>query len=421
MTEQEFKQSIEQMQNEVKSANDKAADLATKLSERENEISNLDATAKEQQKSIDELRKSMKATQTNDFKTAFRMALEAKKEEIETLVKSKKDNFDMVLEVKTDVSTSSVSPNNFLSVVVDPALYGAPAMPQAFIAVLGLRPRTGNKLGWIEASTTPVVDYVDELATNSNQSSCSFVEKSRQFGKVATYMTISTEISDWFQQIYDYCVNEGIRIIANKIDNDILLGVGSDADAPKKIYGLKYNATAFSALAASKVVDANEADVIIDAAAQIAKEGFNANVAFVTFAEEAAIKAAKDANGNYLYDKVRAALGNIRVVPSDRVPAGEMLILDTTCAQVYAGNGFELEFERVPSIDGYKVWFRKAAQVKVPTSHKKGIIHVSSVTTAIAALTKSGNAAGIAGIKTGTDKLAAAVNSDNQVETHPNS
>jgi len=365
MTPEEIKAQMESQAAELKAAKAQAEELKSELDKKGEElknaqdsIDNLDKSMKEQQKTIEDLKISVKAESIHDFKSAFKAAFEASRERIEKLVGEKADRFDLSLEIKTDVSTGSITPNNFLSVAVDPALYAAPAQPQAFIATLGLRPRTGNKLGWVEASTTPVVDYVDELATNSNQSSCSFNEKTRQFGKVATYMTISTETEDWFQQIYDYCVNEGARIIANKIDNDILLGVGSDADAPKKIYGLKYNGTAFSALAAGKIIDANEADVIIDAAAQIAKEGFRADVAFVTYAEEAAIKGLKDANGRYLYDQARAALGNVKIVPSDRVPAGEMLIMDTNCAQVYAGNGFELEFERVPSIDGYKVWFR---------------------------------------------------------------
>ena len=134
---------------------------------------------------------------------------------------------------------------------------------------------------------------------------------------------------------------------------------------------------------------ANEADVIFDAVDQIGKEGFHANAAFVTWAIFRAIKSLKDDNGNYLYDKISGMLSGIKIYPTTRLSSGEILVADTNAAEVYAGNSFELEFIRNGAYDAYDVYFRKAAQTKVPTPNKKGLIYVASVATAITALAPS--------------------------------
>jgi hypothetical protein len=199
-------------------------------------------------------------------------------------------------------------------------------------------------------------------------------------------MQISTEVEDWFEQLYNYCVTEGVRLIDAKIDSEMYAGAGHDTNYPNKIYGLKGAATAFSALAAHAVEKANVADVIFDAADQIAKYGYHANAAFLTWALYRQLKSLKDDNGNYLFDKVNSMLDSIKVYPTDVLSSGEILVADTGCGEAFAGNGFELEFIRNGAYDGYDVFFRKAAQVKVPTPKKKGLIYVSSASTAIAAL-----------------------------------
>lgn len=443
---EEIRQSAEQAKTEAQAAKAEAAAAKAeaeavkgKLAEKEAElktaqtnIDNLDASVKEQAVTIKELKEAQKALQSQDFKTAFRAALVEKKADIEKALNSKSQKFDLVIELKTDpapIGTSAISPNNRLSVAEDPTIYAAVPVANAFIAAFGIRPRTANKLGWIESSSQAVVDYVAELAQNTNLSDVAFSEKTRAFGKLATKMQLSTELEDWFEQLYNYCVNEGIRMIDNKLDAEIAKGAGDDSTYPNKIYGVFPNATAFSALAAGAVQDANYADVLIDAANQIAKEGFNANVALVTWKTYAALKALKDANGNYIFDQAKSLLGGLRVLPTTRLSdtAGlgsnesEALVADSSCVEIYAGNSFELEFIRNGAYDAYDVYFRKAAQVKIATPNKKGVIKIAALDTAVAALLGDGGNAGALGtIATKVGKLAGAVNNDNQIETHPN-
>ena len=380
------KAATEKVTAEIKSLQDKLTEAKSDTEAKEKEIENLDKSVKSLKAEIEKLGKERVIT---DFKSAFRAALEEKKDVIKENFDAQKNNFSIDIEMKaaTDIGTGLVNPNNFLSVAVDPTIHAAAPVANAFIVAFGIRPRTANKLGWIEATAQNGADYVAELAANTKKSDVSFAEKTRRFGKIAHTMRISTEFEDWFEQLYNYCVNEGVRMILNKLDQEIWNGLGADSGAgtsPDKIYGLKSQATAFAALGTYQ--DATIADVLFDAAAQIAKEGYNANVAFVTWADYASLRGIKDAAGNYIFDQARSQLGGLRIYPTGRLSAGEAFVADTTCVEIFAGHGYELEFIRNGVYDAYDVFFRRAAQTKVSTPNKKGLIYVASVTTAKGAI-----------------------------------
>ena len=388
----DLKAGMDTAKQEAAAAKEAAAALQQKLSEKENEINNLDASIKEQEKAIEALRTERKAGK--GWKESFREALEAKRADIEAAIKSGSRDFSVEVKTVYSIGTGLISPNYVLGVDFDPNVVAAVPVANQFIAVFGIRPRRGNKIGWVEATAQNAADYVAELAQNTNKSDVSFVEKQRAFGKIATYMTISTEIEDWFEQIYNFCVNEGSRMIDAKIDAEICAGAGSDATYPNKVYGLKGAATAYSPMVSNSIQDANIADVLMDAAAKIAKEGYNANVAFLTFELERALRGLKDANGNYLYDQARGLMGGLRIIPTSRLSSGEALVLDTNCVEVYGGNSYELEFQRDGAYDAYNVYFRKAVQVKVTTPGAKGIQYISAMATSIASLTSGPSVVG---------------------------
>lgn len=380
------KAATEKVTAEIKSLQDKLTEAKSDTEAKEKEIENLDKSVKSLKAEIEKLGKERVIT---DFKSAFRAALEEKKDAIKENFDAQKNNFSIDIELKnvSDIGTGLVNPNNFLSVAVDPTIHAAAPVANAFIVAFGIRPRTANKLGWIEATAQNGADYVAELAANTKKSDVSFAEKTRRFGKIAHTMRISTEFEDWFEQLYNYCVNEGVRMILNKLDQEIWNGLGADSGtgtSPDKIYGLKSQATAFSALGTYQ--DATIADVLFDAAAQIAKEGYNANVAFVTWADYASLRGIKDAAGNYIFDQARSQLGGLRIYATGRLSAGEAFVADTTCVEIFAGHGYELEFIRNGVYDAYDVFFRRAAQTKVSTPNKKGLIYVASVTTAKGAI-----------------------------------
>ena len=387
----DLKAGMEAAKAEALAAKGEVAEVKQTLSEKENEINNLDTSIKEQKAELDALRASIKAAAPKNWKQDFREALEEKRPEIEKALAAKKDSFTLAIELKTiyDVGTGVISPNNIAGVDFDPNIVAAVPMANAFIAVLGIRPRRGNKIAWIEGTPHSAADYVAELASAASlKSDVTFAEKVRAFGKVATWMRISTEIEDWFEQVYNFCVNEGSRMVDAKIDNEIFNGAGDDSTYPNKIYGLKSSdqSTAYSPIAAGSIAMANAADVLLDARLKVNQAGYNANVAFVSFAIEAALKGLKNSIGGLLYNEYTGMLNGLRIVPSARLQDGEALVMDTNCAEVYGGNSYELEFTRNAVYDAYDVYFRKAAQVKVPANRKAGIQYIESMAASIALL-----------------------------------
>ena len=87
-----------------------------------------------------------------------------------------------------------------------------------------------------------------------------------------------------------------------------------------------------------------------------------------------------------------------------------MLLADTAAVQIKVRPTYELEIVRNAKLDGWDVYLRSSLQTLVPTADKKGLIFIDAISTEIAAVTAPGSLA----------KLASTVNSDGQIETHPN-
>lgn len=390
MTELE-KAQLDAAEKKAAAAEQKANDLAKNLEEKDEalktaqkNIDNLDKSVQDQQKSIEDLKKMVKE-QPQTFEKAMRAALEEKKEQICAFLKGAGT---MVVELKAAFGTGAIAPATSAQVYgvqVDPTIHTVPVLGNAFLLAFGTRTATSNKLTWMEATATKTVGYVNELAENSNNTSVAFVEKQRSMAKIATYMEMSSELENWYEELYNFCVTEGQKAILKQVDGLVWDGEGNDSTKPKEIYGIKGHATAFAALAT--YADAHIGDVIIDAIAQVRKEGFAANVALVSYATEAKLRGIKDANGNYLYNQITGMFNQVRVIPTEELTDNEILVADTACVEVYMANIYELEFSRKASTDSWRVDFRRHAQVKVPTPKKKGLIYVSNIATAITAIT----------------------------------
>jgi hypothetical protein len=112
-------------------------------------------------------------------------------------------------------------------------------------------------------------------------------------------------------------------------------------------------------------------------------------VAIVSYGTEAMLKGLKDQQGNYIYDKARNAIGQVTIIPSDKLGEAEMLIADTSCVEIFLANFYELEFSRKASHDAWRVDFRRRGQVKVSGPKAKGIVYVADKATAVSAIAKA--------------------------------
>ena len=381
----EMKKQLETIEQKAAAAEKKAADLAAQLEEKNNElksaqtsIDNLDASVKSQQAAIEGMQAQMKEKKQENFVDAVKSVLEENKEKIEKLFEEKRGGSSIRMEVKAATAQA-------YGTVVDTVVGSAPHAARAFLAAFGEEVVNGDKAAWLDGTFTNNADYVEEL-TAAADSDITANEVIRQFGKIATRLLLSSELNDWMTEIANWAQGEAMEFINDKVDSEVWNGAGNDGNAKKKIYGLKSQATAFSKI--GTYTNANVADVILDASAQAKKNGYIANVAIVSFATEAELKAVKDQNGNYLYNQVTGMLGGIRIFPSNAVAANEILVADSRCAKVLRRPSLELEITRDADLDGWKVNVRKAAQTKVKAAHKLGLIYVADKTAAITAIGK---------------------------------
>jgi HK97 family phage major capsid protein len=327
----------------------------------------------------------MKEKKEMTFAEALKAALVENKDKIEQMFAEKRGGSSVRMEVKMTAAGAGASA---YGTVVDPVVGSAPHVTRAFLTAFGEEVVNGDKAAWLDGTFTNNADYVDELAA-ATDSDATATEVIRQFGKIATRLLLSSELKDWMTEVANWAQTEAMEFINDKVDSEVWNGAGADTSGAtkKKIYGLKSQATAFAKLAT--YANANVGDVILDAVAQAKKNGYTANVAIVSFATEAELKAVKDANGNYIYNQLTGMFAGVRVLPSAAIGEKEILVADSRCARVLRRPAIEVEITRDADLDGWKVNVRKAAQTKVKAAHKKGLIYVADKTAAITAIKAS--------------------------------
>lgn len=392
MTPEEIKamrESIEKAVNEkyaadIKAAQDAVNAMKTTVEEQKTSIDNLDQTINDQQETIKALEDKMKAKAASTFFGALRLAMEGKRDDIKALLD--KNDGSLKLEFKVDTQTSDIA-NIAYNVPVDTSINAARAMPNVFYETLAKDTVSAMQFNWLEGQYTDATGYADELQTPGD-SKAAVTERTRKFGKIAAHLLVSAEVVDFFEDVYNWARNTAQAKILQFADGEILNGLGADSGtgtSPKKVYGLKSSATAFTATGA-KYKSATIADVILDAQMQAASHGFNLTQVYVSYADFANIRGLKNANGNYLYNEVTGLLGGLRILPTTRLTAGQMLFIDSTVVRLKERPVWELEIVRNAAKDGWDVYVRKALQTLVKGNDINGVIWVASVATAIAAI-----------------------------------
>ena len=381
---EDIKKQLNDLEQKAAAAEKAVAEKDAALKTAQENINNLDESVKAQQAEIASLKEQFKEKKCESFGEAIKSALNENKSKIEKMFAEKSGGSSVLMEVK--MGTSNVNATAY-GTSVDTVVASAPHVSRAFLAAFGEEVVNADKAAWLDGTFTNAADYVDEL-TAAADSNASADEVSRQFGKIATRLLLSSELKDWMNEIASWAQSEAMEFINDKIDSEVWNGAGADTNAntKKKIYGIKSQSTAFAKVAS--YTDATVGDVVLDAVAQAKKNGYIANVAIVPFAVEAALKGIKDKNGNYIYNQLTGMFGGVRVLPSAALAENEMLVADSRCARVLRRPTLEVEITRDADLDGWKVNVRKAAQTKVKAAHKKGLIFVQDVDAAITAITK---------------------------------
>lgn len=390
MRESIEKETAAKVSAELKAQLDEIKAKQAKIDEQEASINKMDQTIKSQQETIDTLKAKLEAKAKATLMGALKAAVEERKADIEDLLKanagSLKVQFDFDETKTADITVADDITRIAWGTTLDTNIAAARATPNAFWDTLTKETVNGLFFNWLEGTYTDATAYVDELAVMSD-SEAKAEEKTRKMAKFGAHLLLSSEVTDFFTALYDWARNMGQRKLDEFADAEIFSGAGADTNATtqKKVYGLKNQATAFSAL--GTVPSPTIADVLANAVAQAKKEGYNANIAYVSYADEAGFRGIKDTTGHYLYNEATGMLGALRVVPSRQLTAGQVLVADLSVIKVKTRPTYELEIVRNAKQDGWDVYLRKSIQTLVKTPDKKGLIWIASLATAIAAIT----------------------------------
>lgn len=391
MRESIEKEATEKVASELKAKIEEIQAKQEKIDAQEKSIENLDKTIKDQQEAIKALRDKLTDQQKATLFGAFKAAVEERKDDIQALIKansgSMKIEFDFD-ETKADITVADDITRIAWGSALDANIAGPRTTPNAFWDTITKETVNGLFFNWLEGTYTDATAYVDELAVMAD-SEAKAEEKTRKMAKFGAHLLLSSEVTDFFTALYDWARNMGQRKLDEFADAEIFAGTGADTSAAtqKKVYGLQSQATAFAALGA--YANPTIADVLLDATAQAKKEGFNANIAWVSFADEASFRGIKDSTGHYLYNEATGMLGALRIVPSRQLTAGQVLVADLSVIKVKQRPVYELEIVRNAKQDGWDVYLRKAIQTLVKTPDKKGLIWIASLSAAITAITQS--------------------------------
>ena len=391
MRESIEKAAAEKVSAELKARIEEIQAKQEKIDAQEKSIENLDKTIKDQQETIKALQDKFKERAKATLFGALKAAVAERKDDIEALIKANSGslkvefNFD---ETKADVTVADDITRIAWGTTLDTNIAGPRAPQNAFLDTFVKETVNGLFFNWLEGTYTDATAYVDELAVMAD-SEAKAEEMTRQIAKYGAHLLLSSEVTDFFTALYDWARNMGQRKLDEFADAEIANGAGADTSAAtkKKVYSLKSQATAFSALGA--YASPTIADVLLDATAQAKKEGFNANVALVSFADEASFRGIKDTTGHYLYNEATGMLGALRIVPSRQLSAGEVLVADSSVVKLKKRPVYELEIVRNAKQDGWDVYLRGAIQTLVKGPDKKGLIWIADLDAAITAITQS--------------------------------
>jgi len=375
----------------------KVKDLEEKTEGHGADIENLDASLKQMSAQIEKLSKS---TEGKSFEKVLAETFNSDefKNGLKDVVEGKRVSYKS--EVKTYTGLDSGDLTGTVNLTMPNTQVEADA--QRKLVLLGsvptyTVPQDKAIIMWPEGAFTDQTAYVAEGTASSVASSAALEEKTRAIAKVGAFLPFTRESSTDMSYFLNWAKNEAILAIRNKVDTEMISGLGADGgDNTKKVYGLiTSGSTAFNATTAGvngAIAGAQIFDLLNAIDSQISlgtNDAYQANLILMHPSDFAKYRSLKDANGALLFQNnggVYSYMGKT-VKQTAKLSAGQMIVLDTAALQMYEKLGFEVEIERVASTDSYVMYLRWRGQFVVPANKKKAVIYVANIGTAIAAIT----------------------------------
>ena len=161
---------------------------------------------------------------------------------------------------------------------------------------------------------------------------------------VSAYIEVATQMLDDIEYIASEIEKELLYQIAIKIDTWLLQGDGTG----NAIKGIQAFASLYVLAGATAVTTTtpNTIDVIMAMATQIAYDNFRPDIAVINTIDYNQSKLLKGTTGYYIINPnaENSTWGGIRVVASNQVPVGTVMVMDSSKTNVYRYQDFTLSY-----------------------------------------------------------------------------
>jgi len=306
-----------------------------------------------------------------------------------------KSEFKDGIEVKADPIltsdyTGDVSRTQEVSAVKFPLL-----RPLAFIPNVRGGSVTNGKsiLMWTPASYVANTGYAGEGVNTVSENQAAATEKYRKMAKISAKQYMSAET---FEDLPQFAQRLQEQLYANAqlfLDTKIYDGDGNDSTQPNHIYGIKtQGSTAFDAVNAIDVKMPNLGDLVDACATQAEVSFYTVDTVWMHPKTANKYRRTKDTTGQYIINKLitgEEVMGGLTVIRSVAIGEDELLVANKALIQLWTKRSMTIkigQFGTDVELDLYSAILFARAQVLVEDEEKKGVIYVSSILNALAAI-----------------------------------
>jgi HK97 family phage major capsid protein len=401
MNEQELKALQDQIKAELKTIKDANAALTValgtkasveKIEELINKANAGEISVKKLSDQLDVLELSMKDIKLNkgpkslfgDFEKEYKEKGKAKIKQGTELVPGGSFVFELkcnprllfkasTIDTYTELSDSALA----AAVIVPMRTPGVEKLPDRQVLMLDAVSRgvtNSNRVTWIERSArTQAAAPVAEGVTYA-QGDLTYIQKAAEVEKIGEFIKVTNEaLEDWDEMLTQIKV-ELLPEVERALENQLYQGTGTTP----QLDGIKTTASAYASTSLDgEIPKANIFDAIRAAANQIAEYNYIPNVAFLAPADFAKMEMNKDDQGRYVMPPFSTAGGatvaGIRIVQSNLITAGDLLVGDFNRVTLYIKRGIEIKIwdqdSTDPELDLKTITASVRAAVKFPAPH----------------------------------------------------
>lgn len=237
-----------------------------------------------------------------------------------------------------------------------------------------------SRVTWVERSgRTDATASVAEEGQYA-QGDMTYIQKSAEVEKIGEFIKVTNEALEDWPELLTQIKNELFPSVERVLENQLYQGTGSTP----QLDGIITTASAYASTSLDgKIPMANTFDAIRAAANQIAEYNYTPNVCFLAPADFAQLEMTKDDNGQYVMPPFAsvngASIAGIRIVQSNLITAGTLLVGDFNKVTLYIRRGIEVKIwdqdSTDPEYDRKTITASVRAAVKFPAPHVYAFVY----------------------------------------------